>query len=126
MGKNKSENLKEIKNLEECFALLDIEFNEEDKKLIKECTEKEFLSKAHHTTGMWIRNNWIRKGKLVFVEEWREKGAKHMDDVSSIILLSYHRYLKGEVIDLDGQLESYKRYWDEMQNPKSSKGSRLN
>jgi len=52
------------------------------------------LSATHFGLGLWIRNNWIYPSpysniahKLFIV------GVRHPDDMSSIIINGYHRYL---------------------------------
>lgn len=55
--------------------------------------------------GLWFESplsNWFA-----------EKGIYHADDMSSIILTSWHRRFKGENIRLDEQIEHYQNWWKE-------------
>jgi len=45
-------------------------------------------------------------------------GIYHPDDMSGIILDSYHRYLTGKKIKLDEQVGYYKAYWQVSKAPK--------
>ena len=89
------ENTKIPDTLEECFEILDtfvgiVEWSNK--------SEENAISEIHHSIGQWIRNNWglwvvgenMNKLKCWFVE----KGVSHPDDISSIILTTFHRYKK--------------------------------
>ena len=81
------------KNLTECIQMLDKNLKKEDKEYIKTLTEEEFFMESHFTLGMGIRNEWIRSGNPELVTFFLEKGVKHPDDMSAMILTSYYRYL---------------------------------
>ena len=49
--------------------------------------------------------------KTSLVKYFNELGIYHPDDISSIILTSFHRKLNNKSIDLAKQVESYKKYW---------------
>lgn len=98
-------------NLNDCFNELNSLF---DKKLIEEIkmkTEKEFTSKSHFGMGLWIRNNWgLWKGSRLY-HYFKSIGIFHPDDMSGIILTSYHRNLNGIEIQLENQIKYYQEYW---------------
>jgi hypothetical protein len=73
--------------------------------------EDEFTSNVHMSTGMWMRNNWglWRRGKLA--KHFDSMGIHHPDDMSGIILTSYHRHLAGKERDLEQQVKRYREYW---------------
>ena len=97
------------KNLTECIQMLDKNLKTEDKDYIKILTEDEFFMESHFTIGMGIRNEWIRSGNPELVTFFLDQGVKHPDDMSAMILTSYHRHLLGKEIDFEGQLTAYKK-----------------
>ena len=97
------------KNLTECIQMLDKNLKTEDKDYIKTLTEDEFFMESHFTIGMGIRNEWIRSGNPELVTFFLEKGVKHPDDMSAMILTSYYRHLLGKEIDFEGQISAHKK-----------------
>ena len=77
-------------------------------------TEDEFTVGSHFGLGMWIRNNWIRRGGGKLVDDFLSKGIFHPDDMSGIILTCYYRQLHNQDWELDEQIKSYKDYWEEI------------
>ena len=97
------------KNLTECIQMLDKNLKTEDKDYIKILTEDEFFMESHFTIGMGIRNEWIRSGNPELVTFFLDQGVKHPDDMSAMILTSYHRHLLGKEIDFEGQISAHKK-----------------
>lgn len=56
-------------------------------------SEEEFTVNTHFGFGMWIRNNWNLWGGSRLSIYFNQKGIHHPDDMSGIILVSYHRHL---------------------------------
>ena len=93
------------KTKEECFALLDKELSEADKRYLIE--DEDAAMDVHFSLGMWIRNNWIyplgdeeRKNLMQQFAESDDKLGLSMlcysaDMASSTIIESYVEYLKG-------------------------------
>lgn len=102
------------KTLEEAINLL-IGWNIVQKAEILSLDEDEFLGISHHQQGRWIRNNWKfwAEEKSDLKDWFNSIGITHPDDMSGIILTSFYRTLKGEPINLDIQVEGYKKYWSE-------------
>ncbi|MFH2047992.1 MAG: DUF6794 domain-containing protein [bacterium] len=105
-------------NLEDCFVKLDSILPDSTKQEIMESKDDD-MTRYHMGLGMWIRNNWIyghtdeSLSQLFF-----PNGIMHVDDVSSIILTSYWRYLNNKPIRLDEQTQYYIDYWkEEMSKP---------
>ena len=86
------------------------------KTQIREMTEDEFTAKAHFGIGMWLRNNWRLWGDSRLSKYFNDLGIFHPDDMSGIILTSYHRYLLGQDIKLEEQVNYYKEYWKKNKN----------
>ncbi|SDY05723.1 hypothetical protein SAMN05444411_11610 [Lutibacter oricola] len=100
-------------NLKESIKEVDKFYTDSLKTEIKTLTENEYLANSHFGTGFWIRNNWgLWKGSRLS-RYFKRKGINHPDDISSIILKSYHRQLTGKNIDLKEQIKYYKDYWKE-------------
>ncbi|WP_157604484.1 DUF6794 domain-containing protein [Solitalea canadensis] len=97
-------------NLEDCFGQLDKFWNDSTKTQAKQWTEDEFSANAHFGIGMWIRNNWQLWGGSRLSIFFNEMGIYHPDDMSGIIIHSYHRYLTGKTISLPDQVKYYQDY----------------
>ena len=102
------------KNLEECFTQIDNFWDDSTKLQVKDWTEDEFIAKTHFGFGMWMRNNWQLWGGSRLSNYFNEMGIYHPDDMSGIIINSYHRYLTGKEIKLEEQIEVYQGYWEKL------------
>jgi hypothetical protein len=100
------------KDIEDCFKQINILWVDSTRNIVKQWTEDEFFGKVHHGFGMWIRNNWQLWGGSRLSKLFNEKGIYHADDMSGIILTSYHRYLSNKEIRLNEQIQYYKDYWE--------------
>jgi len=71
----------------------------------------------HHGLGTSLRNCWgLWAGGSALGKWFNQKGIQHPDDMSGIILTSFHRRLHKKPIDLDAQIKSYKDYWKKRQD----------
>ncbi len=94
------------KNLDECMVKLDLVLSDAEKDTIRSMNEHDFAVSQHQFgLGLHIRNYWGL---------WRQKdlyyffdslGIRHPDNMSGIILVSYHRHLTEREIDLEGQIQ---------------------
>lgn len=98
--------------LEACFEQLDTLLNDSLKEWARCLPDGAFGGGMHHSFGMYLRNNWRLWGETKLVKHFREMGVFHPDDMSSIILDSYQRRLKGEQIKLEEQIKYYQDYWE--------------
>ena len=69
------------------------------------------LANINHGTGMWLRNNYGLWGRTCVVHYFWDKGIFHPDDMSAILLTSYHRYLNAKPINVEEQIKMYKAFW---------------
>lgn len=106
------------KNIEECFSELDKILKPKDIQTIKNLKEENEISGYHHGLGTYLRNNWYLWGGSRLSEYFNKLGIYHPDDMSSIILNSYFRYLNHQDIKLDEQIKFYKDYWEKYQSDK--------
>jgi hypothetical protein len=104
-------------NLEDCFKQIDKLWSDSIKNIVKAQTEEEFSSSMHMGFGLWIRNTWGLWGNSRLAKYFNSKGIFHADDMSGIILDSYHRYLTGKEIDLDKQIKFYQNAWKVTKRP---------
>jgi hypothetical protein len=101
------------KDLEDTIEQLNISFSDSLKNNIRNLPENQFTAEYHFETGLAIRNNWNLWQGSRLSRYFHRKGIKQPDDMSGIILTSFHRQLTGKDIDLDGQIKNYKQYYKE-------------
>lgn len=69
------------------------------------------LAMINHSTGMWARNAYGLWTRTCLVEYFWSKGIFHPDDMSAIMLTTYHRYLNGKPLELEKQIAMYQQFW---------------
>jgi len=99
------------RHIDECFTQIDKFWNDSIKKQVKSWSENEFTAKAHLGFGTWMRNNWGLWGGSRLSKYFNDMGISNPEDMSGIILASYHRHLLGAPVNLNEQLSFYKDYW---------------
>lgn len=105
-------------NLSECFKSLDkIISDADDADWFKNASEEEAVIKSHHGLGKWIRNNWGLWSKDSNLHSYFVNlGLTHPDDMSAVILTSYHRHLNNLELNLDAQVQHYIDFWNKGKN----------
>lgn len=103
--------MKVPETLEECFVELEKFLSEEELEGFKATKEDDLVGCCHFGLGMWIRNNWGLWHDSPLVRYFKGIGVDHPDDMSAIILTSFHRYLNGKEIKLEEQIGHYQEYW---------------
>ena len=99
-------------DLNDCFRTLDEIYSDSIKIEITKMTESDYSSGNHlFGIGIWMRNNWQLWGGSRLSKYFSQIGIYHPDDMSGIIMTSYHRYLNNEEILLDQQVKYYQDYW---------------
>ncbi len=95
-------------DLNESISYFEKKWTLEEKRSYKEKDEAVAVSEFQATTGMWIRNNWLRgKKDTILLHFFMDKGVVHPDEMSGIILTSFHRKLNNKQTDLEEQLKKY-------------------
>ena len=102
------------RNLNDCIALLEKETPPDVVEKLKDGSLT--TTSLHHTVGRSMRNTWNLWGDSVLKKWFKDIGIFHPDDMSGIIMDSFVRHLKGEPIDLDGQVKFYQNYWEKMKS----------
>jgi hypothetical protein len=82
------------KDIQDCMLALDKQLSDSLKKEIVKKTNEDFCVTEHFGLGLWIRNNWQLWHLSRLYAYFREKGIKHPDSMSSLILEEYYNYLK--------------------------------
>lgn len=103
------------KNLEECFDILNKELKPDDLAFIKASDDN--ATKLHHSLGRYLRNTWGLWGEDSTLKQYFwNLGINHPDDMSSIILHSFHRHLNNKPLDVDAQVKKYQDYWEKIRD----------
>jgi hypothetical protein len=113
------------KDFNESLIQLDKVIPDTTKSRIKTMTERDFLAQTHLTTGMWIRNYWLYNrylfGLIVTKSDLRNdlasKGLFHNDDMSSVILRSFHRQLNNVDINIEQQIKEIHQQYKNLNDP---------
>ena len=101
------------KNLEECFAELEVVLPPRVLKRFKNIEENLVLS-YRYGLARWIRVNWGLCSNSRLAKYFHEKGIFYPADMSSLILISFHRHLHERAIRLDEQIKQHKYFWRAM------------
>jgi hypothetical protein len=109
------------KDLEDCFLQINNFWDDSTKLKVKLWAEEEFCRKAHMGFGIWMRNNWQLWGGSRLSKYFIDLGIYHPDDMSGIILVSYHRYLNGNDIKLEEQIKVTQDYWKKLNETEEKK-----
>jgi len=108
---------KKPENLQDCLDILNKNYKEGGWHEFKNMDEEDAVTCCHHSTGRNMRNNWNLWDDTYPLVQWFNRiGIKHADDMSGIIIASFHRQLNGKPLDLDGQVIRYKEYWADVEN----------
>jgi len=84
------------KDLAECFAEMDKQLKEINKKEMQSLPKRSDMIKYHMGLGMWMRNNWGLWGGSRLQKYFTDKGITHPDNMSSVILFYYYDWLNGK------------------------------
>lgn len=84
------------KDLPDTFEQLDKELPEITRKEMKALKARSEMIVYHHGLGTWLRNNWGLWGGSRLQKYFTDKGIRHPDDMSSIILYFYWDWLQGD------------------------------
>ncbi len=91
------------KTLNECFVYLDSKLDIKTIEILKN-TQEDSLISFHFGFGMWLRNHLGLWKNSDLAKYFAGIGILHPDDMSHVIIVSYHRYLNKEDIKLKEQI----------------------
>jgi len=101
-------------DLYDALNYMDCTWSDEDKDKFSKLTEREAVVSAHFGIGLGIRNSWGFWRRDTEIANYFDKlDIHHPDDISSIILTSFHRHLNEKDIQLEEQIAYYVKYWEE-------------
>jgi hypothetical protein len=83
------------KDLGDCFIELDKILSEIDKKEIIALPAKRDMVQYHMGLGMWMRNTWRLWAGSRLQKYFMDRGIRHPDDMSGVIMEYYYDWLKG-------------------------------
>jgi len=95
------------KNIEQCFKLLDKTMSENEKFLIKTLPEDSIYFHEEFQYGADFFHAWKLYDGSKLTKYFNKKGLSTSHEVYETILISYHRYLNNQEIDLSKQVEKY-------------------
>lgn len=100
------------KNLHQAVGFIECEWAGNLKNEFKLKPEKEAVTDLHDNYGRYLRNHWkLWKGENELSIFFHKIGVKHPDDISSIILTSFHRKLNNKNFEAEKQAQFYKDFW---------------
>ncbi len=98
------------RNINGCIKLLDKTMSADDKELIKTLPEDSFCNHEEFTyPHMDFYHHWIQTDERPsrLVKYFERKGFYNYGEIYETILVSYHRYLNNQEIDLEKQNERF-------------------
>ena len=115
------------KDLSDALTYLTCTLPDKDMEEFKSKDEEDAVTELHMGTGLGIRNGWeLWKGKNSLYRFFQTRGISHPDDISSIILTSFHRHLNKKDIDLENQIKYYKDYWKKAKEERKVQAAKKN
>jgi hypothetical protein len=95
--------------LSECFECLNkILAESEDMDWFKNASEEDAVVESHHGLGNWIRSNWgLSSANSQLYKYLANLGLNNENDMSALILTSYHRHINKRGLELDEQARFY-------------------
>lgn len=101
-------------NLDESIEFLKRKIPAGELEEFKNLPERRAVGATHHGIGMHLRNTWGLWSGSELKDWFLERGVWHADDMSGIIIKSFHRVLNDKPIELEKQISFYfyKKYWD--------------
>lgn len=106
------------KELEYCFEYLNDNWDPQEIEIFKNITKEDTTSRNYHFgIGLHLRNYLIRNHPYSdsIQSYFTRNGVDHYDNMSGIILSSYHKYLNNEKLELDEYYAEMKIYQREQQ-----------
>ena len=82
-------------NLGECLTELDKLLPEVDKKEMLALPKRDDMMVYHLGLGTWMRNNWGLWGGSRLQKYFMDRGVRHPEEMSSVVLYHYHDWLGG-------------------------------
>ncbi len=127
------EKIEQPKDLDDAFRILKDIMSSTSTSSFKDTLEENAMAMTHFGIGMYLRNNWYlwwhkdnlpKEDKPIedypmekpeIVKYFNDKLAIfHADDMSGIIIQSFHRHLNGVPLNLEEQVKVYHKHWEDI------------
>ena len=100
------------KNVDEALFHLSFTWSKDQQMAFKNKPEEKAVAEQYFFAGLDMRNNWRLWSGSRLADYFKANGVYHPDDMSTVILRSFHRNLNRKEIDLEGQLQYHREYWE--------------
>lgn len=93
------------KTLDDCFAALQKKMSPEELEGFKKKTESQ-LGEYQASLGAWISDNWVKPSGSPLREYFNDLGVYRPEDISKIVLISFHQRLNNKEIPIEQQIKN--------------------
>jgi hypothetical protein len=93
-------------NIEECIEQM-LKWGAIDQ--FKAMSESDAIASTHHSVGQYIRNQWGLWTGSPLKDYFTNKGLRHPDDMSGVIIMAFHRHLNGKPLNVDNEIKRIKK-----------------
>ena len=106
-------------DLGDCFVQLNKLISREAKGQFKAAPEQVVAKKLHYSLGRWIWHNWGFYGGSRLSVYLNKVGIDHPEDMSTFLIITYHRYLNKKPIKVKELAEEIRAKRDKLRKKKS-------
>jgi len=100
------------RNLNEALMYLNRVLSTKEKNTFKNKSENDATADLFYSTGLWMRNTWLRGNRAPdLIKYFNSIGIYNPEDMSAIILVSFHRQLNNKPLAVENQVKPYLAYW---------------
>jgi hypothetical protein len=96
------------RDLTDCFHSLDSTIGPDKIAQIKAMSENEFVTKKNFGLPAWMQKHWWFWAEGDLNRTFQALGVTQLEDMSAIILTSYHRYLMRSPLEIQKTVDSIK------------------
>lgn len=95
-------------NLKESLVALDKYFDDKERDRFLKIAESNIVQAYNLSAGAYMRSHWgLNDESSELYQYFEERGVENAQQMSNIILISYHRVHHGNFINLENQIVSY-------------------
>ena len=111
------------KDLVNAFEELNRLIEPQAKATFKAATEDEVVHKLFFSLGRWISQKWGFYEGSRLSHYLKTLGVTHPEDMSQVVIVSYHRYLLKNPLDIKAQIEAIKEKRKKEHEERMKKGT---
>lgn len=111
------------KDLTDAFLQLNQLIDRESKDKFKSIPENIAATKLHFSLGRWIIHNWGFYGGSRLSHHLKALGLYHPDDMASFIIISYHRSINRNNINVKPLIEQINAARKKMEEDRAKQGT---